>query len=347
LRQDQKLVIERGEAPALGMQQVFTSIGEMIESLRASGISASDAKAIAVRAKPYVQLECTSVQDEIEISLGVTKIGGRPDLPIGMEWPWRLPYPDHAQRLEDFRAAFEDFRADPPLDFEDFATPVRRAAEPAPLAFIAQADLAAVWRAGPLDPDIPREGRLLFFYDTVCLPDGDRAMDVSGARLIYDLTPASALKRAAPPEELSQLKRDGTFPPCRCVLRAALSPPAHLSADWNACSMVGKSDNAAEEWWYRHTNGGHDHRIGGHPLQIQGIDVQTQCVLASTGLKYNETNARSAKAEADDWLMLMQIASDPCARMMWGDVGDLYVMIRRDDLRARCFENARVILQGY
>jgi hypothetical protein len=369
------------------MQKAFATTAEMVNALRAAGVNATDAQALAARAKPYSQIECARADDEAEIALGATKIGGAPDLPAGMPWPWRSPYPDHQQRLEDLRHAIdrmnqrvetESFSSEtideikkalPPgafneqieefvaslkksyesmhFPFEDFANDLRRTSVAAPLAFIAQIDLAAVWSAGPADPDIPRDGRLLFFYDTASRPEGNRPADVTGARLIYDLTSAAALKRAVPPAELMQIKRDGTFPAQRCVMRAAISPPSHGSLAWEACAMKGKSKAAAEKWWWDHTDGSHDHRFGGHPIQIQGYDMQLQCALVSKGLSYGSRTAEVFKSAARNWLLLMQIASDKSARMMWGDMGNLYVWIHRDALRARRFEEARVISQCF
>jgi hypothetical protein len=333
--------------------RAFTAVTEMIDSLRAAGVSAADAQALAAKAKLYVRVECERAGDEAEIALGATKIGGAPDLPAGISWPWRPPYPDHERRVEALQGfvgrmkeegGFEDYI----VSFErKVAEDARWIAAAAPLTFIAQIDLAAIWRAGPIDPDIPREGRLLFFYDTGKRPEGNRTADITGARLIYDVTPAAALIRAAPPPELMQLKKEASFPAQRCVLSAAISPPSYLSLGWDACPMRGKSRKAAENWWWEHTDRNHDHRIGGHPIQIQGYDMQVQCALVSKGVSYGSRTAGVFKPAAKNWLLLVQIASDRSARMMWGDMGNLYVWIHRDALRARRFEEARVISQCF
>jgi uncharacterized protein YwqG len=81
--------------------------------------------------------------------------------------------------------------------------------------------------------------------------------------------------------------------------------------------------------------------------------MQTECALVSNGLDlgdgtaWNSEAAQRFKADAVNWVLLMQIASDKDAGMMWGDVGNLYVWIRRGALRARRFEEARVIFQCY
>ena len=76
----------------------------------------------------------------------------------------------------------------------------------------------------------------------------------------------------------------------------------------------------------------------------------TECALVRQGLGPNAWNSKAAKrlkSDAANWLLLLQIASDDRAGMMWGDVGNLYVWIHRDALRARRFEEARVVMQCY
>jgi hypothetical protein len=93
------------------VRNVFGSISEIEGSLRAAGVRAADAAALAGRAKPYVWLDTAPVEDEVEIPLGGTKIGGAPDLPVAMPWPWRPPYPDHDERLVEARSGADEFNA--------------------------------------------------------------------------------------------------------------------------------------------------------------------------------------------------------------------------------------------
>src|SRR5450755_5036077 len=144
----------------VSMRELLKTAAEIDGSLRAAGVRAAVATVLAARAKPYIWLETTPVDDEAEIALGATKIGGAPDLPATMPWPWRPPYPDHEERVEEAQAAvdlfnsrraetLEEFRKQLPseegfaaesakvdynkynLDF--FVEDVRRTGEPAPL----------------------------------------------------------------------------------------------------------------------------------------------------------------------------------------------------------------------
>jgi uncharacterized protein YwqG len=147
-------------------------------------------------------------------------------------------------------------------------------------------------------------------------------------------------------------KQKANFRVQRCVLHAGMWPPHFGSPDWNSCEIKAKAEKTVQNRWFKVTRNGHDHRFGGYPLQIQR-DLRTECALVSKGLdlgdgtEWNWETAKRLKSDAPNWLMLMQITSDKRAGMMWGDVGNLYVWVHRDALRARRFGEARVILQCY
>ena len=88
----------------------------------------------------------------------------------------------------------------------------------------------------------------------------------------------------------------------------------------------------------------------GYPDQIQG-DMMLECALVSAGLSsgdstaYHDSRLPLFRSQARDWRLLLQVPSAEPAGMMWGDVGCLYYWIREDDLRARRFERAWMILQ--
>ncbi|WP_395674113.1 DUF1963 domain-containing protein [Inquilinus sp.] len=161
---------------------MFTSKDQIEASLRAAGVSAARAAALAAKAKPCVRLETFLPLEGEAFSLGTTKIGGRPDLPAGTEWPSRPPYPDAADRIADTAASVEGLRASNEKALakaQSYASSreqietqakgmleqVAPVAEARPLALVAQLNLAQIQGTNPLDPDIPLTGRLLFFYD--------------------------------------------------------------------------------------------------------------------------------------------------------------------------------------
>lgn len=90
--------------------------------------------------------------------------------------------------------------------------------------------------------------------------------------------------------------------------------------------------------------------LGGYPDQIQG-DMMVECALVAAGLycgdstAYHDPRLPTLRKQARDWRLLLQVPSAESAGMMWGDVGCLYYWIRDDDLRARRFDRAWMILQ--
>src|SRR5260370_20438927 len=97
------------------------------------------------------------------------------------------------------------------------------------------------------------------------------------------------------------------------------------------------------------------HHLLGSPDQIQG-DMKEKCQLASSGLylgspeAYKSARAIELKNGATDWRLLLQIDSDWSGdrlNIMWGDDGRIYHWIRRQELEAKSFDKAWLILQCY
>jgi uncharacterized protein YwqG len=346
---------------------VFTSEDQIAAALIEAGVKSEDARRIAKEARPCVWLETRSAGDEAEIPAGATKIGGRPDLPDGVEWPVRPAYTNES-RVARYRRELED-----PKKFWSWASPDQRekfasgaaqmleiVSKPFPLAFIAQIDLTEAWRAGPLDPDFPRDGLLSVFYDVLEAPWGYDPADAPGARVLYHPVGGGCLTRRDPPAELSGLSCVEPFPPAACHARACLAPLPIQTAHYAALRLSRETTEALGEWWGEDDNmyaseGGRDwkcHRVGGWPTPVQG-DMQTECALVSAGFycgngdAYRAPETEGVRARADEWVLLAQIGTDEGAGMMWGDDGQLYIWIRREDLVLRRFEAARLVLQCY
>jgi uncharacterized protein YwqG len=81
--------------------------------------------------------------------------------------------------------------------------------------------------------------------------------------------------------------------------------------------------------------------------------MQLECQLANSGIyggrpsDYQDPRVAALRAGAADWRLLLQVDSDDAAGMMWGDVGRIYYWIRAQDLAARRFDQAWLILQCY
>jgi len=328
---------------------MFTSKEQIEASLWAAGVSAPRAAALAAKAKPCVRLETALLADGESIPLGATRIGGHPDLPAGMGWPYRKPYPDAADRIAETEATIENIRAGNEAALAkaspyassrekveaqakhliDLIAPV---AEPRPLAFVAQIDLVGIQAVQSLDPDLPVSGRLLFFYDAQQQPWGINPGDSAGWSVLYDITDPAGLERLTPPRSPGPSGAATGFAALRCHGRAEWSP---VPEDQVLLAIPDRSDpdRARLADWYGDRYGKlldrrdwHAHQAGGHPDQIQ--------------------DGQPPGKRGEDWVLLMQIDSDDRISMTWGDSGMLYVWIRRDDLRARQFDRAWVVLQS-
>jgi len=338
------------------------------------------AKAIAALAKPSLQLELDDEEPEDKIPLGLTKIGGRPDLPPGAEWPMRPALLDVAAGYlnanpETFDWSFLDTLPD---DIASSITPEMRAnaeaaskysdpdladfyTKPGPLPFLAQISFDDMAKHGVLGalPYLPTSGILYIFYDTLNQVWGFDPKDTVGFKLIWFDGDAGTLTRRETPAILQKIadERDwaatvikprGTWPEIR------LSLPDTVDEDlYPMPEMSEAQDDAWREWLcdYQETLEP-DHRIGGWPNVVQN-PMETECALVAAGKYCGDGDAYSDPANAEiiatskDWIMLAQIDSNAEAGYMFGDSGRLYVWITKRDLAARAFEKAWVVVQCY
>jgi uncharacterized protein YwqG len=92
------------------------------------------------------------------------------------------------------------------------------------------------------------------------------------------------------------------------------------------------------------------HRLFGHSANVQG-DMQLEAQLVSNGLYcgnssgYEDPRRAALEPGADEWVLLLQLDSDDRIDMMWGDLGMLYLWIKRGDLAERRFDRVWMTLQ--
>jgi uncharacterized protein YwqG len=240
-----------------------------------------------------------------DLPLGASRIGGAPDLPPDVAWPLWKDQPQ---------------------------------------SFIAQFDLREV-REMPAAQLLPPGGWLLFFYsarqDTWGFDPSDRE-----SWTVVHAPDDAELRRVDPPATIPD---GGVFAPCRVAMVESYSMPP-----WESKHIEGLALSDAEIDQYcdvlESVLPESGHQLLGHPDQIQG-DMTLECQLVTNGLYTGDSTGWSdPKAEElfrgwADWQLLLQVASDDTAAMMWGDAGFLYYWIRKPDLATHDFDRSWMILQ--
>lgn len=242
------------------------------------------------------------------LPIGASHVGGVPDVPPGFVWP----------RYKD-----------------------------APLSFIAQLQLAEV-PLDMIDLSLPKNGSLMFFYDSEQRTWGFDPQDRGSALVSFTESPPDELIRTNAPTDTPEM---GLFNCCRIEFEASASLPDAWSIHYQPELSVSESDMLFEYFdWCRSKTVGPKHRVGGHADCVQN-PMELECQLVANGLYcgdstgYEDPRRASLEQTATDWKLLLQIDSDDEASMMWGDVGTIYFWIREADLRVRTFEHAWLVLQ--
>ncbi|GGB07480.1 hypothetical protein GCM10011491_39420 [Brucella endophytica] len=231
-----------------------------------------------------------------------------------------------------------------------------------PLSFIAQFDLGALSAEPGFDPDLPKSGRLLLFYDLLEIPPGWEPSARTGFRLIWDDTPAQKLRRASVPEALSSISYQEklVLEPARVLPRSVVTPITPDEEAWDAIPLdsnleenFGKGPYWAYMAWLSRFGSPGDagrvnHQLGGWPQPLQN-GMQARAQLASSGIAggnsdaYDTPEAEEALKGAAEWKLVLQIGVDEAVGLR---AGAYYVLMRRADLLARRFDTAWVVYES-
>ena len=220
-----------------------------------------------------------------------------------------------------------------------------------PLSHVLSFDCAVVARLLP-ELGVPAEGRLAFFYFDGRYADFSSSMVDSrdpgtapGFRVRH--VPGSFDGHRDPSTPPSDLE---PFPEVSLGAVRTLTwpdPEAPVAqAVWRTHGLEGPEPyllsapvHAFYEALWKLPGGGDTHQIGGHPSPQQGT-VELEAEELRRGLDARLPGARPfdpAAFDRDDpavlvaasrWQLLLQVASDDAAGMMWGDVGQLYYLAR-------------------
>jgi uncharacterized protein YwqG len=261
---------------------------------------------------------CQKATDENNIAIGQSKIGGKPDLPIEINWV------TETNIVETTEKKFIIFNSK------------KKEIITQPLSFIAQINLTETVR---FDKEnlLPNTGLLYFFYSAEQEAWGFDYNDKNKFKVIYWNGDLSQIKRTEFPSDLPDYAR---FKPCSLDIKSEVSVPSHGYEVYEDFT-----DSEDEKFWTQVYNDGNLNKLLGYSDNIQN-DMELECELVTNGLYcgdpsgYNDPRAKALEPNAKNWRLLLQIDSNEENEMMWGDCGRLYFWIKKDDLLNKEFDKS-------
>jgi uncharacterized protein YwqG len=249
----------------------------------------------------------TERADESVLELGTTKIGGKPDLPVGTSWPtWNgsdLSFIAQIN-LADFRKASQTLLPEKGL-----------------LSFFYDSE-QTTWGFDPKDSG---SWRVMYFSDLSSLER-------------FEL-PASLPDYARYPACKVEFVKTTTLPPWDSLFVDKLN-----LTETERDAYYDMLDNLHEETvGPLHQVGGHPATIQGE-MQLE-CQLVSHGIYCGDVEGYADPRRAELESGAEDWCLLLQIDSDDNSEMMWGDVGMIYFWIQRQALEQQQFEKAWMILQ--
>lgn len=294
------------------------SMNRLPEVLSAAGEFAAALQAVAL---PALELTPSPTTDDA-IRSRQSKFGGEPDMPKGQEWP---------------------------------------TSPEGPLNFLAQINLSDVHGSGVESP-LPREGLLLFFYRYSDGPWGFDPKDRDGFAVMY-VPAGTPVERHKAPLKVDADDVDFVFSPCSLQFTAVASLPdpfaiphyteADVEEDaWT--EFIEEHEDLAETLWGEQ---GEDdtclNQMFGRPFTVQSPAIQAEAAAVTRGVYFgdaeiapeHEALLAEAEKEQDDWIILLQLDTDPRPEWMWGDMGVLFFLVHKDAAAKGDFSNVWCILQ--
>jgi len=248
----------------------------------------------------------STASTESALPMGMSKLGGMPDLPDAVVWP----------SMADV-----------------------------PLAFVAQFDLSAV-HPFDVDKLLPASGLLSFFFDANQQVFGSDPADKAGWKVIYTADKSTLKRHSFPDKLPAAARfvpcavtfsNEVTLPQRPNLLDKTL--------DWNDSERNTYSDfmtafPSTEDRSKLH------HRLLGHSDDLQDdMHLQVQLVSHGF-TDDQSPQAVAIASGAKNWILLFQLDSDTNAHMQWGSTGLLYYWITKQDLQAKNFDAVWCVLQS-
>lgn len=235
-------------------------------------------------------------------ALGVSRLGGWPDLPGNTEWPtWN-------ER---------------------------------PMAFLGQINLAEVTKVQP-EIRLPKAGVLLFFVgcnaDTfqrdpfdqdmymLELMPGEEKNTKDAVKVVYAEENATLARTIYEGDVLPEL-----FQPCNLNLKGgALSLPHECTSAYHCLPLSGTEVTSYNELLDILTTDESENQFLGYPTVLQSTPLEWGPENIANGRDFfsvPESEAETAKfsVDASQWGLLLQLTSDGNPDFIWGDAGNLYI----------------------
>lgn len=248
-----------------------------------------------------------------------SRIGGRPAVPAGFEWPCYTG-----------------------VSYSEPEPKTR------PLSFLAQINLKEI--AG-LDEEhlLPESGVLSFFYELDTMTWGFLPSDRGSARVYYFPDESALGCVDAPPE----LKEGNRLPELALEFRQRISLPSY--EDYPGGEDMNAYDACGDRLWASEDDWGEAAKLLGYPDVIQN-SMEWECEALSRGYPQGspEDYAKISKEEKEDileksrdWTLLFQLSTVTSGdfELMFGDCGNIYFWIKKSDLAERRFQDCWLILQ--
>ncbi|MEZ6047093.1 MAG: YwqG family protein [Planctomycetaceae bacterium] len=249
--------------------------------------------------------------DDDFIPTGSTKFGGIPDVNTAFEWPhWKNHYWPQLPAI--------------------------------PLQFLCQINLAEV-KAASFCSLLPESGILSFFYDPTQHAWGLDPDDSMGWRVVY--FPEDGLQSYEHGKIDPRVKNNKT---CSVLSRVFLFLPDPDSIEGDSLNSIYQGEGSYQDYYHSHSGNFARHHLMGYAEAYSDLS-RVICEMTSAGYEYDSKSdfiSPDEDGSFSEWILLLELKSEPVLDWRWGDAGSLTFWIRKTDLRNHCFDHARVVLNS-
>ena len=297
-------------------------------------------KIIKALQKNSIRIAYSTIANQ-DCPVGCSKIGGKPDLPIGFEW---------------FYYEGKAYTDDEGVYNESGVVKNR------PLSFLAQINCEEVHEFDT-EKVLPSKGMLYFFYELEAMTWGFSPGDKGSARVYYYPEKASELYRTDFPSDLpNEYPKKYHLPEMAISFSSKNDIPdfeefAELYDGIEKLEhkvwirLLNEYGTAREIPLYEDTPDERINKLLGYANLVQG-GMLMECELTTSGINTGSPDGYAnitaeQKEKAKNWRLLFQLDSI-CTddyEMLWGDMGRIYFYIKDEDLRNLNFEGCWLVLQ--